>query len=238
MEMQNVYALPLAANVCEQLLREVDRLPTWSVVHVLMNPRAWSLYHAHPRTDEVYVITRGSGDLVCDGQPVRVQAGDVIHIPAGTEHMLTNAGMASLEHLVLASPPFDPTDLHVVSEKRQFADAHPWVPRQREPEEAFDGARILSHRFGGFPSIAFGWVTADPERRKAPHHHLGTTEWVYVVEGRGTVEVNGAAHPVGVADWIRIDPGERHALRTESEQHMVVVCLCSPQFDMADVHYD
>src|SRR5271157_2840468 len=99
-----VYELLLATNICDQLLREVDHNPSWSVAHVLMNPRAWSLLHEHHEMEEVYVITRGAGHLICGDDIFTVQPGDAILIPRGVRHKLVNTGIVSLEHLVVAAP--------------------------------------------------------------------------------------------------------------------------------------
>jgi mannose-6-phosphate isomerase-like protein (cupin superfamily) len=34
-----------------------------------------------------------------------------------------------------------------------------------------------------------------------------------------------------------IEPGSEHALINESPEDMVVVCICSPAFEMEDVYY-
>ncbi len=232
----NVYDLPLAFNICDQLLREVDQTPAWSMAHVLMNPKAWSLLHEHRRMDEAYIITRGTGHLVRGDAVYVVQAGDAIWIPRSTRHKLINTSAASLEHLVLAAPPFDPTDVYV-DESWQDPKAMPQSFVQPPVQDCFDGAKIVAYEFGNIVSIAFGWATADPSRHKQAHYHKKITEWIYVVEGEGAIEIDGVSYAVARGDWIRINPGEAHALRNYKDRHMVVVCVCTPCFSMDDVHY-
>jgi|SRR3989344_344124 len=64
----NIRDLPTAVNICEQVLREVEKQPQWSMAHVVMNPLAASLLHDHETTTEIYVITKGYGEL-CLGTP-------------------------------------------------------------------------------------------------------------------------------------------------------------------------
>ena len=105
-------------------------------------------------------------------------------------------------------------------------------------QECFDGARILSYAFPHLDlSVAFGWVINDPARHKQPHYHKKITEFVFVVEGKGFIEINRVRQPIQPGDWIRIDPETEHALINESPEDMVVVCTCSPAFEMEDVHY-
>lgn len=232
----NVYRLPLAANVCDQLLREVDRNPNWSMAHVLMNPRAWSLLHEHHVMEEVYIITRGTGNLIRGEEIFSVRAGDAIRIAPHTRHKLINTGVVSLEHLVLAAPPFDPTDVYLNGAWQDPA-ATPRSFPQPGVVDCFDGAKIVAYEFPGIASVAFGWVMRDPERRKQPHFHKKITEWIFVVEGQGIIEVDRVTHYVVPGDWIRIDPNECHALRSEDDRHMIVACVCTPCFSMDDVHY-
>ena len=237
----NVKDLPIAVNVCEQVLREVENQPKWSMAHVIMNPMAASLLHNHQRMTEIYVITKGYGELGL-GVPEpdscfhQVVSGSAYEIPVGVPHMLRNKSSGHLEHLVFALPPFDPADVHLLGEKRLAEDVRPVsLP---EVQECFDGAKILSYAFPHLDlSVAFGWVINDAARRKQPHYHKKVTEFVFVVEGKGFIEINRVRQPIQSGDWIRIDPETEHALINESPEDMVVVCTCSPSFDMDDVHY-
>ncbi len=241
MNKMNVYEeLPLVANVCNQLLREVDKTPAWSMAHVLMNPRASSLPHQHYNTEELYIITRGTGNLVKRSagkeRALVVKPGDVIRIPQYAHHKLENAGIVSLEHLVLATPPFNPTDVYLIKDWRD-PDTAPQPFVQPLVTDCFDGAKIVAYKFPDTASVAFGWVMAETSRHKLPHYHKEITERIFVVEGGGFIELEGILHEIVTGDWLTIKPREIHALRNINEQHMVVVCICTPCFSMDDVYY-
>ncbi|QQG45352.1 MAG: cupin domain-containing protein [Candidatus Sungiibacteriota bacterium] len=206
------------------------------MAHVLMNPKAWSLLHEHHRVDEAYIITHGSGHLIRGDTVFAVQAGDVLWIPRHTRHKLINTSATSLEHLVLAAPPFDSADVYL-DESWGDPKATPQPFVQPPVDDCFDGARIIAYELTGVASIAFGWVMADPTRHKPAHYNKDITEWICVVEGGGFIEVDGVSYPIRRGDWIRIDPDEKHALRNRNDQHMIVVCICTPCFKMEDVHY-
>lgn len=232
----NIYSRPLAFNICDQMLREVERTPAWTMAHVVMNPKAESLLHEHHTMEEVYIITRGCGELIRGDVTLSVQVGDVIWIPPFFRHKLTNTSAGSLEHLVLALPPFDPKDVY--TDKAWQDPKEPPIPFcQPKAMECFDGAKVIAYGLKDAYSIAFGWVTNEPKRRKNAHYHKKTTEWIFVVEGRGVLELNGRNYRIEAGDWIRVEPEEFHALRNQGEQHMVVACICSPHFNMEDVHY-
>jgi mannose-6-phosphate isomerase-like protein (cupin superfamily) len=233
----NVYDLPLAANVCDQMLREIPGTPdAWTMAHVIMNPGAESLLHKHEKMSEVYAITHGNGELICDDEIIPVQAGNVVLIWPHTSHKLVNTGVTSLEHLVLASPRFDPNDVIMVEDKHSGVVA----PRPLgKPIECFDGALIIPYRFDSIhTSFAIGQVVSDPKRHKRPHYHKTFTEYIYILEGQGAVEINGEPISVARGDWVKIDPGEFHAIRNSDAQHLVALCICNPAFILGDVHFD
>ncbi len=233
----NVPSLPLAANVCDQLLREVYRNDSWSMAHVVMNPGAYSLLHEHRVMDEVYAITRGSGELIVGSLSYEVRAGSVVHIPANIPHQFYNTGLTSLEHLVLAAPAFDPADV-IVAEKQDTPHTTNVPVTFPQVVECFDGAKIIPYELPGIDlSFAFGWVINDPARHKAPHYHKRTSEFIFVVEGKGTVEIGDRSVPVEAGDWLEVPVGADHAIRNKEDQYMIALCICSPRFDMADVHY-
>ncbi len=91
----HVPSMPLAANICDQMLREVTRNEDWTMAHVLMNPEARSLLHDHAKMAEVYAVTRGTGELVVGDVCHEVRAGSVVHIPAGVPHQFFNTGTTS-----------------------------------------------------------------------------------------------------------------------------------------------
>ena len=51
-------------------------------------------YHRHSKADNVYIVTRGSGELVADGVTHVISEGQIIFIPAGMPHSLGNPGDA------------------------------------------------------------------------------------------------------------------------------------------------
>lgn len=55
---------------------------------VTLNPGHKMNYHSHERRDEVWTIVSGTGTSLIDGVKKRVQAGDVLAMPAGCRHTL------------------------------------------------------------------------------------------------------------------------------------------------------
>jgi quercetin dioxygenase-like cupin family protein len=236
MQWQNVYGLPLASNVCDQALREVETQKNWSMAHVVMQPGAYSLHHKHETISEIYAITKGLGELVVGKEVYKVGPGNVFFIPKGTPHMILN-GAHTLEHLVFAFPPFLPDDVVLLDEKPPSMESK-YLPLP-DPEECFDGATIRAYEFPEVDvSIAYGSVAKEPEgRKKLAHFHKHTHEWAYVIQGKGYVEIEGRRWDIRSGDWIQFSPNESHAFRNDAHNPLELMCVCSPRFHMEDVHY-
>ena len=67
-------------------------------------------YHRHSKADNVYIVMGGVGQLLADGVTYSVRQGQIIFIPAGVAHSLTNPGDESFsiyEIYAPAGPEFD-----------------------------------------------------------------------------------------------------------------------------------
>ena len=62
--------------------------------------------HYHQTSEEVYLITRGVGRLVIDGQERILGEGDCALIPPGARHKLFNTGAQPLKLLCACAPPY------------------------------------------------------------------------------------------------------------------------------------
>src|SRR5581483_312232 len=66
--------------------------------------------HYHARTEEIYVVVKGSGELEVDGETAHVRPGDAILIPPGAWHTLANDGTSELRILCCCVPPYSHED--------------------------------------------------------------------------------------------------------------------------------
>ena len=60
------------------------------VTELTFSPMRISSSRSAPCSEEVYYIFEGSGTVTVDGEVHRIQAGDVVFIPDGTTHFLSN----------------------------------------------------------------------------------------------------------------------------------------------------
>ena len=66
--------------------------------------------HYHPRAEEIYYITHGTGKIRIEGEMREVRAGDAIAIPPGQKHKLWNTGAETLRLLCCCGPAYEHSD--------------------------------------------------------------------------------------------------------------------------------
>jgi mannose-6-phosphate isomerase-like protein (cupin superfamily) len=71
--------------------------------------------HRHLRTEEIYHITRGKGEMTLGNDRFEVSAGDTILIPPKTPHRICNTKAGELKLLCCCSPPYSHEDTQLLS---------------------------------------------------------------------------------------------------------------------------
>jgi mannose-6-phosphate isomerase-like protein (cupin superfamily) len=66
--------------------------------------------HYHRRSEELYLVTEGSGRLVLEGEERVIVEGDCALIPPGVRHKLFNVGAEPLRIVCACSPPYSDED--------------------------------------------------------------------------------------------------------------------------------
>ncbi|HMP82282.1 MAG TPA: cupin domain-containing protein [Verrucomicrobiota bacterium] len=66
--------------------------------------------HYHPRAEEIYYITHGTGRMRIEGEQRDVKSGDAIAIPPGARHKLWNTGTEPLRLLCCCAPAYEHDD--------------------------------------------------------------------------------------------------------------------------------
>lgn len=66
--------------------------------------------HFHPKAEEIYYITHGTGSIRIEGELRDVKPGDAIAIPPGKKHKLWNTGSEVLRLLCCCAPAYEHDD--------------------------------------------------------------------------------------------------------------------------------
>jgi mannose-6-phosphate isomerase-like protein (cupin superfamily) len=60
--------------------------------------------HRHSQSDDVYIVRRGQGTLTADGTSYTIRADQIVFIPAGMPHSLSNLSDEILEIFEIYAP--------------------------------------------------------------------------------------------------------------------------------------
>jgi mannose-6-phosphate isomerase-like protein (cupin superfamily) len=68
------------------------------------------------------------------------------------------------------------------------------------------------------------------------HFHKLSEEFYFILEGSGTLEIDGETRAVGPGDAILISPGARHTIRAATDLRFL--CCCAPAYSHEDTYFD
>jgi len=68
--------------------------------------------HYHARTEEIYYVLEGEGEMEVDGGHARVGPGDAILLPPGAWHQIRATGGGELRFLCCCAPPYSHEDTY------------------------------------------------------------------------------------------------------------------------------
>ncbi len=79
-----------------------------TITRVTMEPGATSPRHAHPHSEQTWIVEHGSATLLLAHDCTEdLRAGDVVRTPAGEIHGVTNTGGEPFTYLAVTAPPQD-----------------------------------------------------------------------------------------------------------------------------------
>jgi mannose-6-phosphate isomerase-like protein (cupin superfamily) len=90
-------------------IREYLHTEGQSLAEATLEPGQATLRHYHERSEEIYLILDGGGELEVDGDVRTVGPGDAILIPPGAWHQLTAVGRGATL-LCCCVPPYSDDD--------------------------------------------------------------------------------------------------------------------------------
>ena len=67
------------------------------------------------------------------------------------------------------------------------------------------------------------------------HYHKLSEEFYFILEGRGSMEIDGESREVGPGDAILIPPGAWHTIA--AREQLRFLCCCSPPYAHEDTYF-
>lgn len=112
--------------------------------------------------------------------------------------------------------------------------------RNLHQAEAFitkDGSEIrelLAHRNSCIREQSLAEARLSPGAKTAAHFHRLTEEIYYIVQGTGTMTIDGEKREVGPGDAIAIPPGAVHQILNSGSETLAFLCCCAPAYEHDD----
>lgn len=115
MDVRNIQAVQpfVTADGSEirELLAHRNSCIRWqSLAEARLAPGQATTPHRHLRTEEIYYVLEGTGQMTIDAETRSVERGDAIAIPPGARHTIVNSGAETLKFLCCCAPPYEHDD--------------------------------------------------------------------------------------------------------------------------------
>jgi mannose-6-phosphate isomerase-like protein (cupin superfamily) len=121
MDIKNLAGVPAfitkdGSEIRELLAHRNSAIRNQSLAEARLPAGASTQEHYHPKAEEIYYITHGTGRMKIENETREVKAGDAIAIPPGQKHKLWNTGTETLRLLCCCAPAYEHADT-VITEK-------------------------------------------------------------------------------------------------------------------------
>lgn len=121
MDVKNLNEVPAfitkdGSEIRELLAHRNSAIRNQSLAEARVPVGASTQEHYHPRAEEIYYITHGTGRMRIGDEERELRAGDAIAIRPGQRHKLWNTGNETLRLLCCCAPAYEHEDT-VITEK-------------------------------------------------------------------------------------------------------------------------
>src|SRR5215213_7730720 len=119
MDVQNLSVVPAfttkdGSEIRELLAHRNSCIRNQSLAEARVAPGQQTTPHYHPRTEEIYYILSGEGEMTLVGDRRHAGPGDAIAIPPGQIHTIRNTGSGTLIFLCCCAPGYEHEDTVLV----------------------------------------------------------------------------------------------------------------------------
>ena len=95
-----------------------------------------------------------------------------------------------------------------------------------KPQGEYDNVKVQKVYSDKHTSSFVIWI----KKGVKAHKHLKHTEQVYILAGKGIMQLNGKTFTVKKGDWIPIPQGSVHAVKVTSRRPLQVFSVQTPEF--------
>lgn len=112
---------------------------------------------------------------------------------------------------------------------------------EAEPFTTADGSTIrslLDRSNAPVEKQSLAEATLPAGSATTPHFHRESEEFYYVLDGRGTMELDGDRRPLRPGDAVIIPPGAWHQIHADGDVELRFLCCCAPPYSHEDTFFE
>ncbi|TSA30774.1 MAG: cupin domain-containing protein [Verrucomicrobiaceae bacterium] len=109
----------------------------------------------------------------------------------------------------------------------------------QKPFTTADGSRIrsiLDRTNAPVQNQSLAEATVPAGSATQRHYHRASEELYFILEGDGTMEIDGTPREIAPGDAILIPPGSRHNISASTTLRFL--CCCAPPYAHEDTYFD
>lgn len=197
------------------------------VARHLVQPGQTGDYHVHFNQEQVYFFLSGNAKMHVDERVYPVRGGSIIDLPPTCYHQLINDGDEWAAHLLIAGAPLAEGQQTQHREaiaangpggsKLPIAARH-WTelsPQDGKLGGEFVWELLRPPEVGTIGSVDYCQIY--PGNGQRAHRHEDHEQVLYIVDGAGSIKVDGETADVREGDVVYVPVGAEHALSNLAE---------------------
>ena len=111
---------------------------------------------------------------------------------------------------------------------------------EQEPFTTADGSTIrsiLDRTNAPVQQQSLAEASLPPGGATERHYHKNSEEFYFLLEGEGTMEIDGELQKVGPGDAILIPAGRWHQITADDHAGLRFLCCCAPPYSHEDTYF-
>ncbi len=118
---------------------------------------------------------------------------------------------------------------------RKSGDLKPFVTKDKSLiHEFFHPLDEASRQIPRDIPFSIALATVKPGQRTLKHLHETSTEFYYITQGTGTIQLDSKKQPVEENTLIYIPAKTKHTVTNTGKEDLLILCICTPPYTHED----
>ena len=118
---------------------------------------------------------------------------------------------------------------------RESSDLKPFVTKDKSLiREFFHPLHETSKQTPKNIPFSIALATVKTGQKTLKHIHETSTEFYYITQGAGTIQLNSKKESIEENTLIYIPAGTKHTVTNTSKEDLLILCICNPPYSHED----